>query len=270
MKYIIVILSTAVISIISSCSESQRNDKSSNTKVGLNSDSAIIVGAEALMKEYGEKHFKSLVKQIITVDKRIVECFYENKSPKILNIKTFASIDEEGYLADTSTEMFYFGENNGFPIIYTYDLPLTQETSVQIITQNRVVVSYLLKNGKFSYLNNLDSIDKESKISALMFLIVQNIPHFEGLDFKIVKPSISSMPVIVVLKKLQLYTNPNFKSKVKKEINPDELLYFLNFNKPKDLDGKDFVWYEVATEDKKIKGWILGNETNIKYYTDGD
>lgn len=257
MKYLLVIFSIVIFGSLS-CNNKSADDQMA-TKL-QNDDSSIIFQTETLIEKYDTTRFNSKTMVLYNPNETIVECLYEKQQPKILHLNT---ISNEDGMRDTFAEVFYFGENGGFPIVYSYKV--NQEISRQVITRDRNVISYLMKDGKVTYINKLDSFTKETKISAVTFILAVNIIHFDGLDYQMPKTTLNSMPVILTLKdSIKLYKNPDTNSLGLRALNEGEHLFYIGYSKD------TTPWLNIATEDKKYIGWIISDSANIQYYTDGD
>ncbi|MDP3927862.1 MAG: hypothetical protein Q8R57_02455 [Bacteroidota bacterium] len=246
------------------------NNKSRNGS--LHKDSIIINKAELLINNYLQNNDGFEKRTYVFSDKEeyTLDLYSFKGKPKILDI-TSVFKNEYG-LIDTFTERFFLGEENNYPIVYLYESK-GGESSIQVITKDRDVVSYLKKSDKIIFKNELDSFTKETKISALMFLLINNLFYFDKVKFDLIqKPSLNSMPVLSTKQSnVILYSEcDTTKSKVR-TLSHGELLFFLDYNK--EFLGDHFkapLWLKVTTEDKKFKGWILGLNENIEFYTDGD
>lgn len=259
----------AIITINHACNKkTNHRDKKNHTE---DNDSAIIKIAEMTIKSYID--MKGLVRKQLVLfnpDKVVLECFSDGYFPKKIDIKSV--VQGEDGTSHLFTETFYFGDDNGYPLIYTYQSE-DGETSIQVIAKNRAVVSYITHHNNIIYVNKLDSFTKETKISALMFILASNILHLDNVNFEVIqKPSLNSMPVITTLKdNVVMYEKPDTSSNKINNLKEGELLFFLDYsNKLDSINSQAFPWFKVSTEDKKTIGWIMGHFDNIKYYTDGD
>lgn len=268
MKYTIMFL-LGIITINHACNnKSIRRDKTNQTQ---NNDSTVIKAAEMTINSY--LNMKGLVHTqhvSFSPDTIVLDCFSDGHLPKKLDIKSVIPSEEgTGHLF---TETFYLGDDNGYPIIYTYQSE-DGETSTQVIAKNRTAVSYISHNNNIVYINELDSFTKETKISALMFILTSNISYFDNVNFEVIqKPSLNSMPVINTLKSdIKLYSKPDTTSDQIHILRDNELLFFLDYSKLSWVtDNSKGAWFKVATSDKKNIGWVIGNANNIKFHTDGD
>jgi len=201
-----------------------------------------------------------------------LNCYSLQDYPKMISISEVIKNDFDSNVVFTET--FYFGnKHNNYPIIYV--MPISEfETSVQIISDNRNVISYIKNiDNKSIFLNKINNFTAETKLSALLFTLVNNLVYFDTLKFNFIqKPSINSIPVIEILKnELVLYENSYLGSHVLHIAKKNDLLIFLDYSTELGTkDGKLFPWYKVSTEDKKHIGWIIGDPKNINDYTDGD
>lgn len=198
---------------------------------------------KTIIIDSGEKKLKTLT------------LFHDNKTPYKLIIETI-------YGSVKSKEYIYFGDKNGFPLIYSFNLR-NNKSSVQAVFRNRDVISYI-KSTNDSKLNNLDSFIKETKISALLFIAQNNLSNFDDIQgINGPKPSLNSMPVIrVVTDSLNLYEEPNLNSNLITSITNDEVLFYLGDST---LSNTDEYWFYVALENKTKNGWIQGGQQNIDY-----
>lgn len=249
-----------IIILFSSCMDNSNKNKSSSTS---SFDNNKISEIEYLINTFDStslKYDKIIVNDIGYKDK-ILELYKKNDIPKKLIIQT--------NLKDSSNifkEEFYFGENSGFPYVYTYKIS-EKSTSVQSIFKNKNVVSYV-KNDKNILINKFNDFIKETKISAITYILIDNLSYFKDVKLKFLKPSINSIPVITVSdREVEMYQTPNLNSHVTQTLLGGELLLFLDYSR---ILENNQIWYKVSKEDKTTIGWIKGHEKNIKFYTDGD
>lgn len=221
--------------------------------------------AEKMILLYSSRDFFTQRLIVYDPDPTTLICHSLNGQAMVLEI---CRKDEES--GQPYCEMVYFGSRNGFPIIYKYAFA-KNDTSITVFTEDRNVFSYI-KNKEGIHVNNLDNFTKETKISAFMFEISSYMCHYNKLEYKVIPPSLNSIPVLItVTNDVALFTKPDVHSAIVDTLAQETKLFFLENNGSLDsLNGKKFSWFKVSTEDKKKTGWVVGHFSYVRELTDGD
>ena len=156
-------------------------------------------------------------------------------------------------------ESVYFDNYNDNII---FSIPLQNEIVNTIFTKKRDVILYHEK-GNRTYIIDLKPIYKESKISTFMARLD---PYLSLLNIKreTVNPSLNSGPVITTyVDSVELREKP-IDGKILCFLKRHERLFYLGSTKELDIKYHlQWVWYKVATEDKKQIGWVFGHPRYI-------
>lgn len=156
-------------------------------------------------------------------------------------------------------ESVYFDNNNDNII---FSIPLQNEVVNTIFTKKRDVILYHDKGNRTDIID-LKPIYKESKISTFMARLD---PYLSLLNIKreTVNPSLNSGPVITTyVDSVELREKP-INGKVTCFLKRHERLFYLGSTKELDVKNNlQWVWYKVATEDKKQIGWVFGHPQYI-------
>jgi hypothetical protein len=156
-------------------------------------------------------------------------------------------------------ESVYFDNYNDNII---FSIPLRNEVVNTIFTKQREVILFHEKGNRTDIID-LKPIYKESKISTFMARLD---PYLSLLNIKLetVNPSLNSGPVITTyVDSVELREKP-INGKITCFLKHHERLFYLGSTKELDLQKNlQWVWYKVATEDKKQIGWVFGHPQYI-------
>jgi|GEM_PF-6277035 len=262
MKILNLVLIILII-LFSACIGNSNKNKSPNSNSFDDNENSQISEIESLINTFDSTllQYEKIIVDSITNKDKILELYKKNGTPKKLiiqnNLKDSPNIFKEE---------FYFGENSGFPLVYTYKISKNR-ISIQSIFKDRNVVSYV-KNEKNIYNNEFDDFIKETKISAITYILIDNLSYFKNVKLEFLKPSINSIPVIIVSdREVEMYKTPNLKSPIIQNLSKYELLFFLDYSR---VSADNQIWYKVSKEDKETIGWIKAYKNSINFYTDGD
>jgi len=185
---------------------------------------------------------------------------YIDKS-KILQKLIIKGTNNEG---GQYVESVYFDNYNDNIIFST---PLKNAVINTIFTKKRDVILYHEKGNRTDIID-LKPLSKESKISTFMARLD---PYLSLLNIKreTVNPSLNSMPVITTyLDSVELREKP-ISGKILCFLKRHERLFYLGSTKELNVKNNlQWVWYKVATEDKKQIGWVFGHPKYIIYLND--
>lgn len=247
------------------------NTKSANSKIQrTDNDSTLIYinEIEGLISEYAnDKRFKE--HQIVSDSPDYVKVIILEQNRELKCLKVQSAIQEKP--EEVFSEILYFGNDSGFPIVYTY--PITdEETSVQIVKKGRDVISYTKSNKKGIFINSLDSFTTETKLSAIAAILNTSVWCFKDISYPTIRTSIKSIPVLVVVAdSIDFYDKPDINGVSVGSLPKGELLFFLgSVSKVEGVGKMAKSWFKISSEDKKKDGWIIASFDNVKYYTDGD
>lgn len=134
---------------------STTNDKLKNEGTSYLDETNIKNEIEDIIKSFDTTSFQ--VERFVIkegkLNKKTLDFFHRDRTPKKLVIRSYDQIESTSW-----EEIFYFGNDSGYPITYTYKI--SEDTSVQSFWRNRDVISYIKGNGDF-FTNNLDEFIKE-------------------------------------------------------------------------------------------------------------
>ncbi|MCK9640545.1 MAG: hypothetical protein M0R39_11615 [Prolixibacteraceae bacterium] len=156
-------------------------------------------------------------------------------------------------------ESVYFDNYNDNII---FSIPFQDGVVNTIFTKKRDVILYHEKENRTDIVD-LKPIYKESKISTFMARLD---PYLSLLNIKreTVNPSLNSGPVITTyVDSVELREKP-INGKIICFLKRHERLFYLGSTKELDVKNNlQWVWYKVATEDKKQIGWVFGHPQYI-------